>query len=353
MPEVSIVVPVFNERQNVDRLYQELILSLKTQPRRFEIVIVDDGSRDGTAPALHEISKVDKRVKLILLKRNFGQTAAMMAGIQNARGDTIVTIDGDLQNDPADIPMMLDKLDQGFDLVHGWRRNRQDKTISRKIPSIAANWLISKATNFPIHDLGCTLKAMRSDVAKQLELYGEMHRFIPILAHQLGARCTEVVTGHRAREFGKSKYGINRTPRVILDLLTVKFLTDYKPSPMKLLGMAGLIASGLSCASVFATAMMWALSSVAILTNPLMILAIVLAAVAVQMFSLGIIAETCIRIYFTSEKNQSYQVREYVNFETKSQSKTDPIAPADQSDLENSNTDQDDDHDSQFPRLAA
>ena len=316
MYEVSVVVPVYNEIENADLMYQELVLSLKNQPRTYEFVFVDDGSTDGTPNALREIANVDQRVKLVLLKRNFGQTAAMMAGIEHASGNSIVTIDGDLQNDPADIPMMLDKLDEGFDLVHGWRKNRQDKTFSRKLPSKFANWIISKVTRFPINDLGCTLKVMRSDVAKKLELYGEMHRFIPILSKQLGAKSVEVVTGHRARQFGKSKYGINRTKRVLLDLLTVKYLTDFKSSPMQLLGSIGLKAGIVGMFAAMIAIGMRVLNGASLLGNPLLLLSVIAIAFGVQMLALGAIAETCTRIYFSSNEKSSFEVRELVNFET-------------------------------------
>jgi len=225
---VSVIVPVFNEFENVELMYQEIVEAMEPTDRPFELVLVDDGSRDGTTDRLKSIAKEDERVKLVLFRRNYGQTAAMHAGIQNANGDYLVTIDGDLQNDPRDIPMMLEKLDEGYDLVHGWRKDRKDHLLSRKVPSKIANWIISRVTDFPIHDLGCTLKAMRTEIAQQIELYGEMHRFIPVLAHQLGARSIEVVTNHRARQFGETKYGIGRTFRVVLDLITVKFMIKYR-----------------------------------------------------------------------------------------------------------------------------
>ena len=315
MPEVSIVVPVYNELENVDLMYQELVLAMKNQHRSFEFIIVDDGSNDRTPEALREIADIDKRVKLVLLKRNYGQTAAMMAGIQNAGGQSIVTIDGDLQNDPADIPMMLDKLDEGFDLVHGWRKNRKDKTISRKLPSKIANWVISKVTRFPIHDLGCTLKAMRANVGKQLELYGEMHRFIPILANHLGAKCAEVETGHRARQFGQSKYGIDRTSRVLLDLVTVKFVTDYKSSPMKMLGKIGILSGLLATGGLLATLSTWIFAGFGSGTSTLLMASLITIAISVQMFALGLIGEVCTRIYYTANDKKSYQVRAFVNFD--------------------------------------
>lgn len=315
MKLVSIIVPIFNELENVELMYRELVESMEVQDRPFELVLVDDGSRDGTTDRLNEIAQGDERVKLVLFRRNYGQTAAMHAGIQNANGDYLVTIDGDLQNDPRDIPMMLDKLDEGYDLVHGWRKDRKDKLLSRKIPSRIANWLISKVTEFPIHDLGCTLKAMRADIGKQIELYGEMHRFIPILAHQLGAKSVEVVTNHRARQFGETKYGIGRTFRVVLDLITVKYMIKYFASPMKLFGKLGLWVGALGAISLFAAGVMKLLGGVDLTGNPFLLLGILMTILSVQFFSLGLIGEVCARIYYTSGRKANYQVREYVNFD--------------------------------------
>jgi glycosyltransferase involved in cell wall biosynthesis len=335
MSQVSIVVPIFNEFENVDLMYQQLVMAMKNQDRSYEILFVDDGSGDGTCDCLEEIAKIDKRVKLVLLNRNFGQTAAMMAGIQNAHGKLIITIDGDLQNDPDDIPVMLNKLEEGYDLVHGWRKHRKDKTVSRKIPSKIANWLISKVTRFPIHDLGCTLKAMRADVAKKLELYGEMHRFIPILANHMGARCVEVETRHRQRLYGKSKYGIDRTARVILDLITVKFITDYQSSPMKMLGKLALVAGVLS-AGCLSMAMLGAMfSGSSFFNSPFLIFSAISMAACVQMLAIGLIGEACTRIYYSAGDKKSYHVRDLVNFETKDSS-------------EGSDEDR-----PQFPRIAA
>ena len=238
-PQVSIIIPTYNELQNVPPLYSELRAVLEQTERSFELIFVDDGSTDGTVESLQELAVADSRVKIVLFRRNYGQTAAMQAGIHYAEGDYLVTIDGDLQNDPQDIPMMLAELDQGYDLVHGWRKDRKDALISRKIPSRIANWLISRVTRVPVRDLGCTLKGIRREFADELELCGEMHRFIPILAHQRGAKCAEVVTNHRARRYGTSKYGLSRTIRVVLDLITVKFMLDYFSSPMKLFGRFG------------------------------------------------------------------------------------------------------------------
>lgn len=296
-------------------MYDELIGAMEKQDRPFELILVDDGSRDGTTKNLKELASRDPRVKLVLFRRNFGQTAAMHAGIQNATGDYLVTIDGDLQNDPNDIPMMLEKLDEGFDLVHGWRKDRKDRLLSRKIPSRIANFIISKVTDFPIHDLGCTLKAMRSEIAKQIELYGEMHRFIPILAHQLGANSVEVVTNHRPRQFGETKYGIGRTFRVVLDLITVQYMLRYFSSPMKLFGKLGMWVGAVGFVSLAGSITMKVLGGADLTGNPFLLLGILSTILSVQFFSLGLIGEVCARIYYAHENRTNYQVRELVNFD--------------------------------------
>ncbi len=314
-PQVSIVVPMYNERDNVELLYREISDAMALQPRSYEVIAVDDGSQDGTTDRLKRVADQDHRWKVVELRRNFGQTAAMQAGIDHANGEFLVTIDGDLQNDPADIPMMLDCLDDGYDLVHGWRKDRKDHLLSRKIPSRIANWLISRVTEFPIHDLGCTLKAMRTEVARDIELYGEMHRFIPILAHQAGARSLEVVTNHRHRQFGTTKYGIGRTFRVVLDLITVKFMLKYFASPMKLFGKVGGIVGLIGGVSLLTALMMKVLGSHDLTGNPLILLGILSVILSVQFFSLGLIGEVCSRIYYSHRGNMTYRVRELVNFE--------------------------------------
>ena len=311
---VSVVVPIFNERENVGRLVDELEEKLDQAAFPWELVLVDDGSTDGTVEKLQLLATERRHLRLVLLRRNFGQTAAMHAGIQHATGEIIVTMDGDLQNDPADIPMLVQKIHDGHDLVFGWRKHRQDAFLNRKLPSRIANWLISRVTGFPIHDLGCTLKAMRRDLARQLELYGEMHRFIPILAHQIGARSVEVVTNHRPRQFGTTKYGIGRTTRVLLDLMTVRFLQKYFDSPMKLFGKIGLIVGAVGAVSLIASVAMKLFWASDMTGNPLFLLSILSAILSVQFFSLGLLGEVNARIYFSSGKRQNYQVRELVNF---------------------------------------
>ncbi len=314
-PQVSIVVPLYNEIDNVVPLHRRLTAAMCGDQRSYEIVAVDDGSMDGTTQELLQLSKRDAALKLVLLRRNFGQTAAMFAGIQHARGKYIVTIDGDLQNEPDDIPVMLKKLDQGYDLVHGWRVHRQDGWLLRKLPSKIANWIIAKVTKFPVRDLGCTLKAFRCDIARELELYGEMHRFIPILAHWRGARCLEIPTRHHPRRFGQTKYGIDRTVRVVLDLITVKYMLKYFASPMKLFGGLGMICGLMSLIAFAVTGGMKWFGSVDMTGNPLLLLACVTAVASLQFFSLGLLGEVNARIYYANQDKKSYAVRELVTFQ--------------------------------------
>src|SRR5437773_9197799 len=286
---VSVVVPICNELENISPLYQQLAAVLPSLDRPWEIVFVDDGSTDGTSDRLKQVAAGDERVKVVRFRRNYGQTAAMQAGIQHSTAETIVTLDGDLQNDPLDIPTLVHKLDEGYDLVHGWRKQRQDTLLTRKLPSKIANWLISTVTRFPIHDLGCTLKAIRREIAVELELYGEMHRFIPILAHQRGARCVEVVTRHYPRRFGKTTYGLSRTVRVVLDLVTVKYMLDYFASPMKLFGRFGMACFVIGLGAVLATVAMKLVAGTDMTGNPLMLLAVLGTIAAIQFFSLGLL----------------------------------------------------------------
>jgi glycosyltransferase involved in cell wall biosynthesis len=312
--DVSIVIPVYNERENIPLLHEQLDRVMASLGRTCEVVVVDDGSTDESFQRLEELARADDRIKVVRFRRNFGQTAAMQAGIQFASGDVIVTMDGDLQNDPLDIQMMLSKIDEGYDLVHGWRKDRQDPWLNRRLPSQLANRLISRVTGFPIHDLGCTLKAVRREIACELELYGEMHRFIPILAHARGARCVEVVTRHHARQHGQTKYGISRTVRVILDLMTVKYILTYSASPMKLFGAVGLCCAMFSGLAWVGTASMKLFGGVDMTGNPLLLLTAFAMMAAIQFFSLGLLGEVNARIYFGSQDKQHYAVRELLNF---------------------------------------
>lgn len=312
---VTVVIPVYNEHDNIVLLHKRLTDALAGTQHHYEFLFVDDGSNDGTADRLRELAARDARVRVVLFRRNYGQTAALHAGLQMASGEAVVTIDGDLQNDPADIPMMLDKLEEGYDLVHGWRRNRKDAWLNRKLPSMIANWIISRSSGFPIHDLGCTLKAIRREIADDLELYGEMHRFIPILAHARGARCAEVVTRHHPRQFGTTKYGIGRTFRVVLDLITVKYMLNYFASPMKLFGALGLWCGLCAGCSGLATIAMKLFRGVNMTGNPLLLLTVLCIWGSIQFMGLGLLGEVLARIYYGSPDKSSYTVRETINFE--------------------------------------
>ena len=313
---LSAVIPVYNERENIVPLYDAVTSSLRALGQPYEMVLVDDGSTDGSSRALDQLAARDPRVKVVHFRRNFGQTAAMNAGLHLATGDVIVTLDADLQNDPADVGLLLVKLDEGYDLVQGWRKERQDAFLNRRLPSIVANWIISKTTGFAVHDLGCTLKAMRREIAHDLQLYGEMHRFIPILAHWRGARCAEVVTRHHPRRFGTSKYGISRTFRVVLDLITVKYMIQYLTSPMKLFGGMGLSSLLLAGASGVATVAMKWFGQVDMTGNPFLLLTVFASLAGMQFIVLGMLGELCVRTYYESQNKQPYSIRSLVNFET-------------------------------------
>ena len=319
---VSAVIPIYNEVENLSRLYAELCDALDSVGRPWEAIFVDDGSTDGSAHELARLAAADERVRVIELRRNFGQTAALRAGIDAAQYDVIVTLDGDLQNDPADIPRLLAAIDAGYDLVHGWRRRRSDAFLTRTLPSRLANWLIARATGFPAHDLGCSLKAIRREVARELDLQGELHRFIPILAHWRGARSIEIETNHRPRRFGRSKYGLSRVPRVLLDLLTVKYFVQHLTSPMKLFGGIGLICGSVSLAAGGATIYMKAVHAVDMTGNPLLLLAVFSMMISVQFVGLGMLGELGARMYYAIRDREPYAVRRTINFGTDR-----PVAP--------------------------
>jgi hypothetical protein len=283
----------------------------------YEIIFVDDGSKDDSFAVLCELAAADTRVKVVRLRRNFGQTPALRAGIDWSSGDVLVTMDGDLQNDPADIPMLLDKLDEGHDAVFGRRANRQDHFLIRKLPSFFGNWLIRRVTGVRIRDMGCTLRAMRRDLAESLPLYGELHRFVPVLAQMHGASVLQVPVRHHPRVAGKTKYGLTRTVRVLLDLITVKFLHTYLTRPMHVLGTAGLVSMALGGVSLLATmAMKYFLNPPVFMTgNPLLLLCVMLELVGVQFISMGLIGEVLTRTYFESQGKTSYTVRATLNLD--------------------------------------
>jgi glycosyltransferase involved in cell wall biosynthesis len=279
-------------------------------------VFVDDGLADDTFQLLDDAAGADDRVKVVRLRRNFGQTAALLAGIDWSRGDVLVTMDGDLQNDPADIPALLAKLDEGYDMVLGRRANRQDALVVRKLPSLAANWLIRKVMNIPFKDFGCTLRAMRRDVAESLPLYGEMHRFVPALAMQHGARLTQIDVRHHPRRAGQTKYNLTRTVRVFLDLITVKFLSGYLTRPMHVLGTAGLGMMGLGLASFGATVVMKWWQGIFWTGNPFLLLSVMLEIMGIQFILMGLLGEVLSRTYFESQGKAPYAVRTTRNLGT-------------------------------------
>lgn len=308
--ELSVVIPVYNEEENVEPLFREIKGILASLGKSYEIIAVDDGSKDGTFPVLSRLHRAESSLKVVRLKRNFGQTAALAAGLAHADGDIVVLMDGDLQNDPADIPALLAKLNEGNDLVAGWRHNRRDSFFNRRLPSMIANRLISWMTKVKLHDYGCTLKAMRKDVAKGLRLYGEMHRFIPAIAYERGAQVTELKVNHRPRTRGTSKYGISRTLRVILDLLTVKFLSSYSTRPAHIFGPIGVI-SGLTG---FALALYLTVQKLSydldIGSRPLLLLAVLLIFIGFQFVTMGLLGEMLARTYHESQDRPVYVVGE-------------------------------------------
>jgi glycosyltransferase involved in cell wall biosynthesis len=309
-PELSVVIPIKNESENIPRLYRELTDSLERCRRAYEILCIEDGSSDDSFQLLSDIQARDSRVRVIRFRRNFGQTAAFAAGFHFARGRYIVTSDGDLQNDPADIPAMVDRLEQGFDIVCGWRKDRKDPFISRRLPSMMANRLISMATGVSLHDYGCSLKVFRAEVVKPLRLYGEMHRFLPAIASEMGVKIDEVVVNHRARVHGRSNYGISRTIRVVLDLLTVKFLLSYSTRPLQIFGLIGLVMGGIGGIVTAYLAFVRLFGYESIGNRPLLLFGILLIFTGVQLITLGLLAELQSRTYHESQDKPVYVVRE-------------------------------------------
>ena len=313
-PEISVFLPVLNEEPNLRPLHAKLDEALSALGRTAEIIYVDDGSTDGSLGVLRELAALDRRVRVVALRRNYGQTAAMAAGIDAARGRVLIPMDADLQNDPADIGRLLDKLAEGFDVVSGWRKERQDKMVTRKIPSAIANSLISVIGGVKLHDYGCSLKAYRREFLKDVRLYGEMHRFIPIYASWIGARVTEIPVRHHARTMGKSKYGLSRTFKVMLDLMTIKFMASYHTKPIYVFGLFGFSSFVISI-----VAGVWAvlrkLGGQSFIRNPLLIIAIVMFAVGVQFILMGLLAEMLVRTYHESQAKAIYAVRERIGFQ--------------------------------------
>ena len=307
---ISIVVPLYNEEESIDELYRQLTSALEAYGEDYEVIIVDDGSTDSSFEKLSQIHEQDERWRIVQFRRNFGQTAGFAAGFDQARGDIVITIDADLQNDPADISLLMAKIDEGYDIVSGWRVDRKDTFLSRRLPSIIANRMISRTTGVALHDYGCSLKAYRSEVVKNTDLYGELHRFVPALASGYGVRVAEVPVNHRTREFGQSKYGITRTFRVILDLLTVNFLLGYGTRPIHVFGGFGLLSLGLGMLSGVYLTLVKLIGGQDIGDRPLLMLAVLLILVGVQMIGMGLLGEMVMRTYYESQDKQIYFVRE-------------------------------------------
>jgi len=316
-PDVSVVVPLLNEQDNIGPLYQQITQTL-TDKYDYEIIFVDDGSTDNSLIILTQLQKADTAVRVIRFRKNFGQTAALSAGFTHAQGRIIVAIDADLQNDPADIPKMINKLNEGYDVVSGWRKKRHDNAITRLLPSKIGNWLIAGITGVKLHDFGCTLKAYRREVLAETKLYGEMHRFIPALASWSGAKIAEMVVNHRPRTAGTAKYGLGRTWKVILDLITVKFLLSFSTKPIQLFGGWGFLALFFGGASGVAVILMKILQQRDMTGNPLLYLTILLWVIGIQFILMGLLAELLVRTYHESQNRPTYVIREILESTSKS-----------------------------------
>lgn len=313
-PEISVFLPVYNEEPNLVPLHSKLNEALQALGRTAEMIYVDDGSTDGSLAVLRELAANDSRVRVVALRRNYGQTAAMAAGIDAARGHVLIPMDADLQNDPADIIRLLDKLDEGYDVVSGWRKNRKDKLLTRKFPSMIANWLISWIGGVPLHDYGCSLKAYKRESLEDVRLYGEMHRFIPIYASWAGARVSEIPVEHHPRTMGKSKYGLSRTLKVVFDLMTIKFMASYQTKPIYVFGSFGMLAFLISMLAGLYAVFLKLIHKADFVQTPLPILAIVLFAVGIQFMLMGLLAEMLVRTYHESQAKSIYAVREKIGF---------------------------------------
>ncbi len=323
--EISVVIPFLNEEPNLQPLCEELSAALNPTGKDYELVFVDDGSIDKGVEVLESLQSSIPQIRIVSLRRNFGQTAAMAAGLDFSSGDVVVTIDADRQNDPADIPAMIEKLEEGYDLVCGWRHKRQDAAIMRKLPSKIANRLIAKTTGVVLHDYGCTLKAMTKTIAKKITLYGEMHRFIPAVASAIGVKIAEVKVNHRARVAGESKYGISRTFRVILDLVTVKFLLKYSSRPIHFFGMPGLALTSVGGLGLTYLVVGKLLFGMSIADRPLLMLSILLLILGVQFVLFGLIGEMQTRIYHESQDKPVYYVRDTIGWSDEEMAKQNPI----------------------------
>jgi glycosyltransferase involved in cell wall biosynthesis len=314
-PELSIFLPVYNEEANIAPLHAKLSEALAEVGRSYEILYVDDGSTDESLARLRELALLDERVRVIALRRNYGQTAAMSAGIDHARGDVLIPMDADLQNDPADIARLLARLDEGYDVVSGWRKDRKDAWLTRRLPSVLANRLISRIAGVSLHDYGCSLKAYRRDALADVKLYGEMHRFIPVYAAWAGARVTEIPVTHHARRAGQSKYGLSRTGKVLFDLMTIKFMSSYLTKPLYLFGWAGALCLLVSVISFVLALYFRFVENVHLNRMPLATLAMIMFAMGMQFIFMGLLAEMIVRTYHESQNKPTYLIRERINID--------------------------------------
>ena len=312
-PKISIVIPLYNEEESIPHLVEALDAAIANYGQPAEVIIVDDGSRDNSFKLLKEYAARDPRFTIIRFRRNFGQTAAFAAGFAQARGEVVITMDADLQNDPMDIPLLMAKVDEGYDIVSGWRKDRQDRWLDRKLPSMMANRLISNVTDVKLHDYGCSLKAYRTEVLRHVHLYGELHRFIPALASQVGATVTEVPVNHRSRQYGSSKYGISRTVRVMLDLINVWFLGTYSTRPIHVFGTLGLSSMAFGVLIGLYLSFIKIFLGESIGNRPLLLLAVLLVVIGVQLVTMGLLGEMITRTYYESQNKPIYVVREIVN----------------------------------------
>jgi len=316
--KLSVIVPVYNEKENLPLLVDAVKQSLNSQPHPWELILVDDGSKDGSPQVIETLAVEDPaHIRLIALRRNFGQTAAIAAGIDHADGDIIIPMDADMQNDPADIPMMIEKINEGYDLVSGWRKQREDNFITRTLPSRMANGLISWVTGVHLHDYGCTLKAYRREVITGFRLYGEMHRFIPVYASSVGAKIIEVPVQHHPRKHGKGKYGLERTFKVLLDLFTVKFLTSYSQKPIYLFGGTGAVLMLVSFLTLLFLFIRRVFFNVSVFSSPLFQMATLVALLGFQSVLMGLIAELLARTYHESQGKPIYSIRKFVNINSR------------------------------------
>jgi glycosyltransferase involved in cell wall biosynthesis len=310
--DLSIVIPIYNERESIGKLYDNLNGALSGMNLKYEVLLIDDGSIDGTFDELLKVHRKNKLFKIIRFRKNFGQTSAISAGFSYAEGKVVVTLDADLQNDPQDIPVLLSKINEGYDIVSGWRKNRKDRAVTRRFPSIVANKIISRLTGVRLHDYGCTLKAYRKEVVKNINLYGEMHRYIPAIASWMGVKVAEVPVIHHSRKYGKSKYGVSRTIKVILDIITVKFLLSYSQSPIQMFGLLGLFSGMIGFIVTAYLIIMRIFFGQSLADRPLFILSIFMIFIGVQLITIGLLAEVLIRVYHKVQNRDTYVIKDII-----------------------------------------